>query len=166
MPRDTLPFKRSYSKLVGAALFLLTLTFLACHSFDSTKSETSSLVSPPHDFKLIIGEGGGFTGQWAGYTIDSTGAVLSWRGRIAEDDSKPSGRLGRNQIAELWGKIDNAHFFEIDTSGSGNLTQLMIVTANGKTHRASWAKQDATISKRSPIQDLYDVCRSIIERQK
>jgi hypothetical protein len=166
MPPDTLAVKRSYSKLVGAALFFLTLAFLACHPSRSTKSETSSLVSPPHDFRLVIGEGGGFAGQWVGYTIDSTGGILSWRGRTAEDDSKPSGRLGRNQIAELWGKIDNAHFFEIDTFGPGNLTQLIIVTANGKTHRALWAKQDATISKRSPIQDLYDVCRSIIERQK
>lgn len=145
---------------------ILGLFSFSCHSLDTTRSKSSSQLSAPVDFRLVIGEGGGFTGQWNGYIVDSTGTVSSWRGISPEQDVKWTAKLGRQQFEELWQMIFNARFFDIDTTGTGNMTVAMQVTANGTVHRTSWAKPSETRSRLAPVQVLYDSCRMIVSRGK
>jgi hypothetical protein len=142
------------------------LAILACHSYDSSRSDSRSDISVPTDLHLVIGEGGGFTGEWNGYTVDSSGSVFSWRGTKAEEHSQRASKLTATQFRELWNSIADGYFFEIDSSGTGNMTQFMTVSANGKVHRVSWAKSSATASDLTPVQRIYNTCRGIITRDR
>ena len=142
------------------------LAILACHSHDSTKSDSHSDIPVPSDLRLVIGEGGGFTGEWNGNTVDSSGSVFSWRGTKAEENSQRSSKLKATQLRELWSSIADGHFFEIDSAGTGNMTQFMTVSANGKMHRVSWEKPGATGSDPTPIQRIYNTCRGILARNR
>jgi hypothetical protein len=114
----------------------------------------------------VIGEGGGFTGQWNGYVVDSTGTVSSWRGTSPEQNVKRTAKLGRQQFDKLWHVITNGRFFEIDSAGTGNMTVAMQVAANGTVHRTSWQKPVGTRSRLTPVQLVYDSCRTIVSRAK
>jgi hypothetical protein len=138
----------------------------SCGSSEATKPDLYSLTSVPSDFQLVIGEGGGFTGQWSGYVVDSVGAVSSWRGTSPEQNVKRTTKLTRPQFDKLWQMIANAHFFDIDTTGTGNMTVAMQVSAGGTVHRTSWAKPSGNRPRLAPVQMLYDSCRTIVSRSK
>jgi hypothetical protein len=151
------------------SLFLTIATgiFLAsCQSSDTTRPDIYSQSSAPKDFQLMIGEGGGFTGIWTGYVVDSTGTVSSWRGISPDQNTKRTGKLGRQQFEKIWQMILNARFFDIDSTGTGNMTVAMQVSASGTVHRTSWAKPSGTRSPLAPVQLLYDSCRTIVSRAK
>ncbi len=114
----------------------------------------------------MIGEGGGFTGQWNGYIVDSTGTVFSWSGVTPGQNAKRTMNLARPQLDKLWQTIVNARFFDIDTTESGNITLTMQVTASGTVHRASWAKSAEIRQRLAPVHVLYDSCRAIVSRGK
>jgi hypothetical protein len=120
----------------------------------------------PTDFQLVIGEGGGFTGLWSGYAVDSIGTVSSWRGTSPDQNLKRTLKLARPQFDKLWQMIANAHFFDIDSTGTGNMTITMQVTAGGKVHRTSWEKPAGNRPTLAPVQMLYDSCRTLVTRGK
>jgi hypothetical protein len=163
-----------FLKESGFRFFLLSsiltigtgLLFVSCQSSETTKPDFYTQTSAPSDFQLMIGEGGGFTGQWNGYVVDSTGTVSTWRGSSPDQNVKRTVKLARQQFDRLWRTIANARFFDIDTIGTGNMTVAMQVTANGTVHRASWAKPSGTRSHLAPVQVLYDSCRTIVSRVK
>jgi hypothetical protein len=155
-------------------LFLLTsfltigtgLLLASCQSSETTKPDLYSQSSAPSDFQLVIGEGGGFTGQWSGFVVDSTGTVSSWRGTAPEQNVKRTAKLARQQFEKLWQMFVNARYFDIDTTGTGNMTVAMQVTANGTVHRTSWSKPSGTRTRLAPVQVLYDSCRTLVSRAK
>lgn len=159
-------------KVVSLILLSLFLTigtgllFAACQSSETSKPDLYSQTSPPHDFQLVIGEGGGFTGQWNGYIVDSTGTVSSWRGTAPEQNMKRTAKLARKQLDKLWQSITNARFFDFDSTGTGNMTVAMQVTANGTIHRTSWAKPSGGRVPLAPVQALYDSCHTMVSRAK
>ena len=158
---------RSHFSLLGPILILASgLLVISCQSAETTKPDLTPSSTIPSDFQLVIGEGGGFTGLWNGYVVDSTGAVSTWRGISPEQNAKRTAKLARQQFAKLWQTIVNARFFDIDSSGTGNVTVAMQVTANGTVHRTSWAKPTGTQSPLTPVQVLYDSCRTIVTRAK
>ncbi|MBF8294008.1 MAG: hypothetical protein HW389_553 [Bacteroidetes bacterium] len=166
MRRDVKGTLFSFSPYTRFLALILGLFSFSCYSHDTTKSVSNSQVSAPIDFRLVIGEGGGFTGQWNGYTVDSLGTVFAWSGMMAEENPRRLTKLTHRLFNELWQNIEDARFFDVDASGTGNITQLMIVSANGKLHSASWAKGTVAESSTSPVQRLYASCRTVIGRGK
>jgi hypothetical protein len=158
--------KHCSSILVLILTIATGLSLTSCRSSEATKSDIYSLASVPTDFQLVIGEGGGFTGQWSGYVVDSAGVIFSWRGTSPEQNVKRTTKLTRPQFDKLWQMIANAHFFDIDTTGTGNMTVAMQVTAGGTVHRTSWAKPSGNRPRLAPVQMLYDSCRTMITRGK
>jgi hypothetical protein len=156
------------------ALILLTsfltigtgFLFAGCQSSETSKPDLYSETSPPSDFQLVIGEGGGFTGQWNGFVVDSLGTVFSWRGTMPEQNLKRTTKLARPQFQKLWQMIVNARYFDMDTTGTGNMTVAMQVTANGSVHRTSWSKPSGARTRPPPVQVLYDSCRTLVSRAK
>jgi hypothetical protein len=142
------------------------LLSLSCQSSEAAKPDPYSQPSVPSDFQLVIEEGGGFTGQWNGYIVDSIGIVSSWRGTSPEQNVKRTAKLAHQQLDKLWQTIANARFFDIDTTGTGNMTVAMQVTAYGTVHRTSWAKPTGTRAHLASVQVLYDSCRTIVIRGK
>ena len=152
---------------------LLAILAISCHSSDSTKQQstppnsqkaTASLI--PSDLRVVFGNGGGFTGRWKGYTVTGDGSVVSWEGRMAEENPKPAAKLSSNRIQELWNSVNEARYFERVSDETGNMTMFMAITANGKLHRISWAKTGTTGSELAPVQRLFDTCQSIVTEQK
>jgi hypothetical protein len=155
-----------FSPLISILIIGTALLLASCQSSETTKTDLYSQTSAPSDFQLVIGEGGGFTGQWNGFVVDSTGAVSSWRGTTPEQNVKRIAKLARQQYEKLWQMIINARYFDIDTTGTGNMTVAMQVTANGTVHRTSWSKPSGTRTRLAPVQVLYDSCRTIVNRGK
>lgn len=153
---------RFQASLLAKILTVATaISLLSCQ-----KPEFRPATSVPSDFQLTIGEGGGFTGQWNGFIVDSTGTVFSWRGITPGQHTERITKLAPPEFEHLWQTITNARFFDIDTTGTGNITLTMQVTAAGKVHRASWAKPAETRSHLAPVHMLYDTCRTIVSRGK
>jgi hypothetical protein len=139
---------------------------VACQSSKTTTLDSYSSTKIPRDFQLLLEEGGGFTGQRTGYLVDSSGNVISWRGIYPEKNIERTAKLDQQQFETLWQTIARARFFELDTTGSGNVTVAMQVSANGKVHRTSWEKPSGTQSPPPPVQVLYDSCCTLITRAK
>jgi hypothetical protein len=152
--------------LISVLAFTSVLLVASCQSSETAKPELTPSTTIPSDFQLVIGEGGGFTGQWRGYIVDSAGMVSTWTGTSPEQNVKRSAELARRQFDKLWQLIANSRFFETDSTGTGNMTVALQVTANGKVHRTSWAKPSGTRSPLAPVQVLYDSCRTIVSRGK
>ncbi|HEX7069720.1 MAG TPA: hypothetical protein VF190_02895, partial [Rhodothermales bacterium] len=57
---------------------------------DSVMASGSAVAA---DFEVILGSGGGFTGNWTGYRIGADGTVWSWSGIGVPTDTVLVGRL-------------------------------------------------------------------------
>lgn len=158
---------RIISSLLASILIIGTcLLSLSCRPSETTKPDSNSKAAVPRDFQLVLEEGGGFTGLWSGYIVDSSGNVSSWRGNYPERKTTATSTLSRQQLEKLWQTISDARFFDIDTTGTGNMTIALQVTANGTVHRTSWAQPSGTQSPLPPVQKLYDSCRVIVTSAK
>jgi hypothetical protein len=156
----------SFHILAAILTIAIALTLDSCSSSEAVKPDIYTQTAFPGDFQLTMGEGGGFTGQWNGYVVDSLGTVSTWRGISPDQNIKKTGKLARQQFDKLWQIILNARFFDIDTTGTGNMTVAIQVTAAGTTHRTSWAKPSGTRPRLTPVQMMYDSCRTIVSRAK
>jgi hypothetical protein len=156
----------SFHTLAAFLIIATTLSLASCSSSEAAKSDVYAQATLPSDFQLTMGEGGGFTGQWNGFVVDSAGTVSSWRGTSPDQNVKRTGKLARPQFDKLWQIILNTRFFDIDTTGTGNMTVAIQVTAGGTTHRTSWAKPSGTRPRLAPVQMMYDSCRTIVSRAK
>lgn len=85
---------------------------------------------------------------------------------MAEENPKPAAKLSSNRIQELWNSVNQARYFERVNDETGNMTMFMVITANGKLHRISWAKTGTIRPELAPIQRLFDTCHSIVTEQK
>ncbi|MGH7496739.1 MAG: hypothetical protein ACREOO_30680 [bacterium] len=145
---------------MGAALFLL---FSSCSK--ENKSAAQGADKLPSDFRLVFGEGGGFTGMWQGYTIDSSGAIYSWQGKLAGENPRSAGKLSATQIKALWQEIQKADLLGQELNERGNMTSIMRVTANGVTKELAWIpRMDATATAASPPQQVQQYCRKLVEK--
>jgi hypothetical protein len=138
----------------------LLLAIPSCHSSDRTSGSR-----PPEDFSLSFGEGGGFTGQWLGHTIRPDGVVLQWRGRAAEENGQPVGRLAEEKRRALWLDIQRLGVFNAASDKRGDLVRIVKVTANGKTYTVAWTPKAAPPGEapaRTPVVEFYERCLEAI----
>jgi hypothetical protein len=123
------------TKLIPAILLL------ACSAsrLDDISQESGPL--PPKDFHCEVGEGGGFTGLWNGYDVDSTGNVLSLSGRRPNELRTHRGSLSEGPFKALWRHIvESGVLTNPYTSSTGNMTRSLVVSANGRTVRLTWVE--------------------------
>jgi hypothetical protein len=102
---------------------------------------------------------------WSGSTIDSLGGLFAWQGRMSEENMRQVTTLKRAEVQELWQRITDAEFFQIDSLGAGNITQMMMVRANGRSHRVSWARPPGNEVGNTTVQRLYDFCTAFISQR-
>ena len=87
-------------------LFLVpALALVGCAT--CRRGEPTDAPGAPADFRLLIGKGGGFTGQWRGITVHADGGAWTWSGLGMPQDSTRAGtpepgrtglRLGRCRL--------------------------------------------------------------------
>ena len=115
-------------------LFPLLLLISCC---SSNKEITSKGGESLLDYNIILGEGGGFTGNHDGYYIDSLGVVKSYSGiTFSKSKMNSIGQLSIAQINEinnLFQTIKDKKYNE-----TGNMTSYLVLTKNNYELRFSW----------------------------
>lgn len=129
---------------------LVVLLLLGCSSPPRQGRSTpdSGAPSPPvadtapaaPAYRLQFGEGGGFTGEWRGYTMERDGTVLQWRGRGPDDaPSDTVGVLSEEGRLLVWQELTKAGFFTATADERGNMTRFIRVEAAADTHQLTWS---------------------------
>ncbi len=133
---------------------LLVVATLSC-----AKSTGDRTESVPDDFRMRFGEGGGVTGLWQGSTVHADGTVASWQGRSEKAEDEAAGKIDAKSCAMLWKSVEDAGFFELDSRPPGNMTRVIEVTAEGRTHSVRWALGD---DDAATLNDLFEACREML----
>ena len=126
-------------------------------------SQSNTNTATPADLKVVIGEGGGFTGLWHGFTVEPGGVVQRWRGPIPEGDPEPAGELSAEDLGKLWTAIEGQGFFSMPEGESGNLTRFLQVTARGQTRRVQWVPQPKEAERRAKPAILFSQCQEVLQ---
>lgn len=114
---------------------------------------------------MTFGQGGGFAGLWSGYVIHADGRVERWQGPVTREDTTEVGVLALEEVARLWQEVRAANYFAQQQGETGNMTSFIEVTANGATHRTSWATRVVQAEPpATPLEKLYDYSRAIAQR--
>jgi hypothetical protein len=144
---------------MGVVLAVCCLFPAACHS-SSPRSATDT-TSVPADLRVVVGEGGGFAGRWTGFSINSSGSVLSWSGPYEEAETELTGEVRQDELSAFWQSVREAGFFEIDAGEPANMTTFLQITADGKTHRVAWPTRPEAPPGDTPHERLYAQARRL-----
>lgn len=137
---------------VASLLFVFGLT--GCTN-SSVQTETV-IVPIPADFRVVLGQGGGFAGLWSGYTILADGSVQAWSGPVQNENPEVIGMLPGDRMRALWRQILEADYFNQDSQETGNMTAFMEITADSTVHRTSWIPIVEGIEEpTTPLEILY-----------
>jgi hypothetical protein len=141
-------------------VFLLLL-FISCCS--SNKEISSKDGESLLNYNIILGEGGGFTGNQNGYYIDTVGIVKSYSG-ITFSKSKMDyvGQISLAQVSEindLLQTIKNKKYNQ-----NGNMTSYLVLTKNNDELRFSW--ENTVPNKNAPpeLLNFYQKLTGIINK--
>lgn len=144
-------------------VFLALLLATGCVSSDNSESADSADSGDsaedhrvPPDFRMMLGQGGGVTGRWSGFTIDSDGSIVEWSGAVAGSNPHPAGTLTLEQAAAIWHDVVGIEFFSQEIDERGEMTAFLKVNADSLEHRVSWipGAEDMEPPKH-PVEALY-----------
>jgi hypothetical protein len=112
-------------------------------------------------FSIVLGEGGGITGTWEGYTIAGNGAVAFWKGRGARENEREAGRLPADTMGVLW---DAARMLAVHpaTDSTGSLVRYLSVTTGDTTRTYTWKPRLGVGQLPSAYQKYYERCSAAI----
>ena len=158
----------STSSLVPSALIIIAmlLTGIRCGNQREAASQETAFTEPDQmvatDFVLSLGTGGGFTGRWDGYRIQSDGSVWSWTGVGIPTDSSRIGTLPADSIAALSRMIDESGFYADSTHQPGNVTAFLEISSGNRSNRVTWIPTVEELEPpQSPTEALYRRARSM-----
>ncbi len=91
-------------------------------------------------YNIVIGAGGGFTGIYSGYYIDTLGNISSWEGRIFSDTSlKHITTLSREQLDKIDEALLDNDILGTNYKNSGNTSSFFQLSKNNFKHSVSWS---------------------------
>jgi len=138
---------------------LLFLISCCSSNKDITSKDGESLLV----YNVILGEGGGFTGNQNGYFIDTLGVVKSFSG-ITFSKSKMNyiGKLSVAQIMEINNSFQTIK--DIKYNQNGNMTSYLVLTKNSDELRFSW--ENTVPDKNAPpeLLSFYQKVTDIINK--
>jgi len=113
--------------------------------------------------RIVLGEGGGITGTWEGYTITGDGAVYAWKGGGARENELEIGLLPADTVGVFWDVMKELSTVPPVVS-SGSLVRFLSVTMQDSTLTYSWKPQLGTKTTKAAYQELFDRCNAAIGR--
>ncbi len=143
-------------------LFCGALQFACSSAAPTFHSQTPDI---PAKFTIDVGEGGGFTGLWSGYSIVTGDTLLVWSGKSMGENPRYAGTLQHDTITALWSTISADHLIEkpsIDTSS--NFTRTVVISANGAVHRFSWIPTSTPDTAIAAVSAFRDRCLRAIHQ--
>lgn len=130
------------------ALLLALLVTLGCASSGGQMDTPMG----SRGYELRFGEGGGITGLWTGYTIETDGRLMRWEGRSAGANPEEVGTVDAAARAAFWSAITDGGILDADRDESGNLTRMITVVEPGEDpHDVKWALG----ASESPLDRVY-----------
>jgi hypothetical protein len=137
--------------------FLLTfifIIFMGCKSCDNY----------PKDFFISVGSGGGATGMWSGYLLDSNGTVFKWQGRQQDENPMEYQKLPKDGIKSIWTNIKQMNLIETLFKEPSNMSKSISFGYDGKKNTIIWGN-NPTDSMAIKFNKLYDFIFNILEKK-
>ncbi len=155
-------FTNNLTSWILPLLLPVAVLFSCC----GTHEKTAERPARPENLTIVFGEGGGFSGQWQGYTIEPDGAILQWQGRAAGAKPSPAGMLNESAFDHLWNEIHDRDILQTTGTAPGNMTRFISITSGQETHRISWAMDAKDSGKTAELDKFYNLCGQIVEHKQ
>lgn len=123
--------------------------------------KTAQFTHPDDDSgrKIIIGEGGGFTGQTTKVILLENGQYFSQT--VYPQGTTAIGTLKRKDTREIFERFDELNFTEIDFQHPGNMTYFIGHQSEGAYHEVKWG--DSSFPPPEKITSFYQFFRSKVQ---
>lgn len=142
--------------LVGIVFVLFSV---GCKSNEGVVGEEGG-DSPA--FELVVGEGGGFTGRYEGFSVSRDGALWSWEGRYAEDGPERLRALDEQERRAIWRMLQEGDFFEMNLTERTNYSMFIRVSTQDTSRQLMWMPDEGDEAK-VPAQNLYHALIELLE---
>jgi hypothetical protein len=151
------------TRFQSIALALLVIArFTSCSSDLSGNDLTGKCQKIPVDFKILVGEGGGFTGERHGYTLAADGTIVAWSAIADTQSAQEVGTMSPDTVRGFWDTAREQRLMERGSqTATGNFVQTISITARDSTVTFSWIPV-FTGSPRSDIADFRFRCYEAI----
>jgi len=112
-------------------------------SCNHSKSVSSTNDNQPTYF--IIGSGGGFTGLYTQYKINSTGLIETYN--FNTNTYQPYNQVNKSKVKQYFNRIEALNLRNMSFNKPGNITDYIIVISdNQKLNRIAWDNGSSEIS--------------------
>jgi hypothetical protein len=134
---------RNHTNVTICCLGVSLLIFCSRATQQGHQEGAAEAGTTQESFRVEFGEQGGITGEYAGYTIDETGAVQRVQRMPGKDETlTPSGAVTHEDVASLMSIVETIGFFQIVYSQTGNMVYSITVRRGGDDHTVSWPMGD------------------------
>src|SRR5512143_3103954 len=120
--------------VVWLGVLMISTLMALCPGCSSTRPPQQGALP----FTIVLGSGGGFTGLYEGYVIDSTGRISQWRGRTFASAEFVAGPLldddGREKIRRI---VAETGILSVEYRKSGNMISFLAFHRATGEHRIS-----------------------------
>lgn len=144
---------------IAISIILLTLMG-SCSTIDQSQKQTTTQKAK---YNFVIGTGGGFTGIYNGYYIDTIGNISSWEGRVFTDTNlKYITTLSREQLDKISELVLDNDVQRTNYKNSGNISSFIQLSYNNFKHSVSWSGFEPDESVPPNIKEFHSQLRKII----
>ncbi|MDI6804575.1 MAG: hypothetical protein QME58_12150 [Bacteroidota bacterium] len=141
------------------SIILITL-MECCSTIDQSQKQRSTQATK---YNIVIGTGGGFTGMYNGYYIDTIGNFNSWEGKVFTDTNlKYITTLSREQLDKISELVLNNVVLGTNYKNSGNISSFIQLSYNNFKHSVSWSGFEPDESVPPNIGVFHSQLRKII----
>ncbi len=125
-------------------ILVLLLSLLLCQCKTQSYSPDSY-----EEAMIVIGTGGGFTGQLEEYCLLSNGQLFRRKNQQSyENELTP---LGKNETQQIFNTYRQMKFDTLDIDKPGNMYHYFIYRKKGLEHKIQWGAYDANTPKELTI---------------
>jgi hypothetical protein len=91
------------------------------------------------EFQISWGEGGGATGRWTGYTVDSKSKELTkWSGMIQEQNPTYIKKMCKHKLKKISEEIELKDLLNTNYQEPANMSHYIKITTTDKTNVIIW----------------------------
>jgi threonine synthase len=143
--------------LATATLFMMkNITLILSFLFS-----VSSIFGQKNPFQVSFGSGGGFTGIYTTYSLNSKDKKISKA--LSNNNQKAQLiKLKKKQVQEIGHEISAANFPAMNINTPGNMSNFVNVTIGGKEYKTTWS---GTTSGNASLDALYQNLLSFIPKK-
>jgi hypothetical protein len=147
--------------LTARSSFMISALLALCLGCSSTRQEQHAELP----FTIILGSGGGFTGLYEGYVIDSTGRVMRWKGRTFDGaEHTRQAVLDDDQRKEVQRIVAETGILGAEFSERGNMTSFLTFHLPTGEHRISWHGGAPGPGVPANIREFYNRIREFLQK--